>query len=43
MKMSLDIAAISEILGEEIVSDDKFIEVEGAGAQVDDFKKAQAQ
>ncbi len=43
VKMSLDIAAISEILGEEIVSDDKFIEVEGAGAQVDDFKKAQAQ
>lgn len=43
VKMSLDIAAISEILGEEIVSDEKIIEVEGAGAQVDDFKKAQAQ
>ncbi|MEN8263352.1 MAG: hypothetical protein ABFR82_07810 [Nitrospirota bacterium] len=43
VKMSLDIAAISEILGEEIVSDEKVIEVEGAGAQVDDFKKAQAQ
>ena len=42
VKMSLDIADISEILGEEIVSDDKVIEVEGAGAQVDDFKKAQA-
>ncbi len=42
VKMSLDIAAISEILGEEIAGDDKFIEVEGAGAQVDDFKKAQS-
>ncbi len=42
VKMSLDIAARSEILGEEIAGDDKFIEVEGAGAQVDDFKKAQS-
>ena len=42
VKMSLDIADISEILGEQIISDDKLIEVEGAGAQVDDFKKAQA-
>lgn len=43
VKMSLNIADVSDILGEPIVSDEQVIEVEGAGAQVDDFKKAQTQ
>jgi hypothetical protein len=43
IKLSLNVADISEILGEEITSDEQIIEVEGAGAQVDDFRQAKAQ
>ena len=43
VKLSLNVADISEILGEEISSDEEVIEVEGAGAQVDDFRQAQAE
>ncbi len=43
VKLSLNVADISEILGEEISSDEEIIEVEGAGAQVDDFSQAKAQ
>lgn len=43
VKMALNVKETSDILGEQIVGEDDIIEVEGAGAQVDDFKKAQAQ
>ncbi len=42
VKMSLDVAAASEVLGEKIVSEEGVIEVEGTGAQVDDFRRAKA-
>lgn len=42
VKMALNVKAVSEILGEEIVEEDEMIEVEGAGAQVDDFSQAQS-
>ncbi len=40
VKMSLNIQDISVILGKKIVSDDEIIEVEGAGAQIDDYEVA---
>ncbi len=43
VKMTLNVKEVSEILGEEISGEDELIEVEGAGAQVDDFKSAQTQ
>ena len=43
VKMALNVKEVSEILGEEISGEDEVIEVEGAGAQVDDFKSAQTQ
>lgn len=41
VKMTLNVKEISEILGEAIVGEDEIMEVEGAGAQVDDFSQAQ--
>lgn len=41
--VTLNVDDISDILGEEIISDEKIIEVEGAGAQLDDFTTAQAE
>ena len=43
VKMILNVKEASEILGEPIVGEDDIIEVEGAGAQVDDFQRAQAE
>ncbi len=43
VKMTLNVSDISEILGEGIVSDEEVIEVEGAGAQVDDFQQARVE
>jgi hypothetical protein len=43
VKMTLNVKEASEILGEPIVGEDENIEVEGAGAQVDDFQRAQAE
>lgn len=43
VKMTLDVAAASEVIGEAIVGEEPVIEVEGTGAQVDDFTRAQAQ
>ena len=43
VKMTLNVSDISEILGEGIVSDEEAIEVEGAGAQVDDFQQARVE
>ena len=37
VKMALDVQAVSEILGKEIVDSQMNIEVEGVGAEVDDF------
>jgi hypothetical protein len=42
VKMALNVKDVSQILGEEIVGEDDMIEVEGAGAQVDDFSQAQS-
>jgi hypothetical protein len=42
VKMALDTKAVSEIIGENVVGEDELIEVEGAGAQVDDFSQAQS-
>jgi hypothetical protein len=41
--MTLNVKEAAEILGESIVGEDDSIEVEGAGAQVDDFRSAQAE
>ena len=43
VKMALNVKDVAEILGQEIVGEDDIIEVEGAGAQLDDFKRAKAQ
>ena len=43
VKMTLNVLEAAEILGEAIVGEDDIIEVEGAGAQVDDFRTAQAE
>lgn len=43
VKLALNVADISEILGQEVISDEEIIEVEGAGAQVDDFRQARAE
>lgn len=43
VKMALNVKEASEVLGQQIISDEEIIEVEGAGAQVDDFRQAQAQ
>jgi hypothetical protein len=43
VKMTLNVKEAAEILGESIVGEDDSIEVEGAGAQVDDFRSAQAE
>ncbi|KPJ97710.1 MAG: hypothetical protein AMK71_12755, partial [Nitrospira bacterium SG8_35_4] len=43
VKMALNVKAVSEIIGEPVVGEDEVIEVEGAGAQVDDFSQAQSQ
>ena len=40
VKMTLNVKEISDILGEAIVGEDEIMEVEGAGAQVDDFSQA---
>lgn len=37
VKLSLDVAEVSEILGQPVASAEEVIEVEGAGAQEDDF------
>ncbi|MDD3325021.1 MAG: hypothetical protein PHN38_07900 [Sulfurospirillaceae bacterium] len=39
IKMSINIKEISDMLGEKIVSDTDVVEVEGLGAQEDDFSK----
>ncbi len=43
VKMTLNIKEVSEMIGEEVVGAGETVEVEGAGAQVDDFKSAQTQ
>ena len=43
VKMTLNVREAAEILGEAIVGEEDIIEVEGAGAQVDDFRTAQAE
>lgn len=43
VKLALNVADISEILGQEVISDEEIIEVEGAGAEVDDFRQARAE
>jgi hypothetical protein len=42
VKMALNTKAVAEIIGEDVVGEDEVIEVEGAGAQVDDFSQAQS-
>jgi len=42
VKMSLNVKDVSEIIGEGIAGEDEVVEVEGSGAQVDDFSKAKA-
>ena len=43
VKMTLNIKEVSEMLGEDVVGAGEIVEVEGAGAQVDDFKSAKTQ
>ncbi len=43
VKMALNVKEVSEILGEAISGEEEIIEVEGAGAQVDDYKSAQTE
>lgn len=43
VKMALNVNEISEILGQQVVGEGEILEVEGAGAQVDDFSHAQTQ
>jgi len=40
VKMTLNVKEISALIGQEIVGEDEIIEVEGNGAQEDDFSKA---
>ncbi len=42
VKMAIDTDEVSEILGQKIVDVDKIIEVEGQGAQSDDYSQAKA-
>lgn len=39
VKMALDVKEVSEILGQQVVGESEIIEVEGAGAQLDDFSE----
>jgi len=41
VKMAIDTDEVSDILGQKIVDVDKIIEVEGQGAQADDYSQAQ--
>lgn len=43
IKMVIDTKEVSDVLGEKIMDPDEVIEVEGNGAQVDDFTQAQTQ
>jgi len=42
VKMAIDTDEVSEILGQQIVDVDKVIEVEGQGAQADDYSQAKS-
>ncbi len=43
VKMQLNLREASDLLGENIISDQEIIEVEGKGAQVDDFRQSRTQ
>ncbi|OHB33078.1 MAG: hypothetical protein A2X84_02560 [Desulfuromonadaceae bacterium GWC2_58_13] len=43
VKMQLNLKEASEILGQNLITDSEIIEVEGQGAQTDDFTKANGQ
>lgn len=43
IKMVIDTKEVSDVLGEKIMEPDEIIEVEGNGAQVDDFSQAKTQ
>ncbi len=43
VKMVIDTKEVEDVLGEKIMDPDEVIEVEGNGAQVDDFSQAQTQ
>lgn len=40
VKMYLNVKDVSEVLGEKVAGEDEIVEVEGAGAQADDFQQA---
>ncbi len=43
VKLTIDTKEVSDIIGQKILDPDEFIEVEGQGAQSDDFAPAQSQ